>query len=77
MDAAFKYYEDTMAELESDYVYVSGETTKQGTCKDSMYDGKVSVTNYSMVGSESVSQLKAAINIGPVSVAIEADKSVF
>jgi len=60
--------------LESDYKY----TARDGSCRASSYSGKVG-----MVGSEnnvkagSSSSLMAAIAKGPVSVTVEADRSVF
>ena len=74
---AFDHYADHPADLESDYPYVSGQTTKAGTCKEDQYDGKVTVSDYDMVMPDSAKDLKAAIAVCPTSVSIEADKAVF
>jgi len=39
--------------------------------------GKVKVTSYSMVKSQSVPALKAALQAGPVALTIEADQGIF
>ena len=63
--------------LESDYPYTSGHG-QTGTCDSSKASGGVvKVTGYASVPSNSVSQLKAAIDQGVVTVTIEADQSVF
>jgi len=58
-------------ETESQYPY---KGTK-GSCKAS--GGSVSVSTYTNVASKSTSALQDAIQKGPVSVTIEADRSVF
>jgi len=68
-----KYLEGEPQELESDYGYKG----KDGSCAAKESDGKVLVTDIHYVTPNSVSQLKAAIAQAPVSVTIEADKSVF
>ena len=65
-----------MQELESDYAYTSG-TGQSGTCKFDASKGQVNVASYINVPAQSVEQLKAAIDKAPVSVTIEADKTVF
>jgi len=60
-------------ELEKDYAY----TARDGSCKYSASKGKVNVSNVAKVGARSVSQLKAAIAKGPVSVTVEADRAAF
>ena len=60
-------------ELESDYPY----TARQGTCKQASAKGRVDVSTYTNVQAKSIPQLKAAIAKQPVSVTIEADKTVF
>jgi C1A family cysteine protease len=70
---AFKYAEGHAQDLEKDYVY----TARTGTCQDSKFKGVVSVKSYATVPAGSVAQLKAAIAKQPVSVTVEADKSVF
>jgi len=44
---------------------------------DTYYQGYVGTTGYANVQPYSVPQLKAAINLGPVSVTVEADKSAW
>jgi KDEL-tailed cysteine endopeptidase len=70
---AFKYAEKQAEDLESDYVY----TARTQTCSASKYTGQVSVKTYATVPAKSVAQLKAAIAKQPVSVTVEADRSVF
>ena len=60
-----------MMETESQYGYKG----RDGTCKAS--GGSVDVTTYANVTKDSTSQLQAALGKGPVSVTIEADRSVF
>jgi len=63
--------------LEADYPYTSGHG-QTGTCnKDKESKGVVKVTGWSQVKKDSVSQLKAALDQGVVTVTIEADQSVF
>jgi len=76
MDLAFMYTERHPLETESDYPYVAGGGTATSCSYDSS-KGKVGATGYNDVSTNSVDQLKAAIAKGPVSVAIEADKSAF
>lgn len=78
MAVAFKYLETHDAILESDYPYTSGTTRKAGSCKySSKPHTSVEVSTYTSVQRDSSSQLKASIAVGPTSVAIEADKTVF
>jgi C1A family cysteine protease len=70
---AFTWLESHGAELETDYPY----TARDGTCKWSSSKAQFEVTGYKNVPSNSVSALKAAIAQQPVTVTIEADKSVF
>jgi len=75
MDNAFKWIETNGLPTEADYPYTSGNG-QTGTC----VKGKTSVvkvTGYTDVPKGSEDALKAAIAKGPVSVAIEADKSAF
>lgn len=71
---AFNYYETNDAVLEENYSY----TAMNGTC---MYDSdaktNVEVNSYKMVTANSSAQTKAAIIVQPISVSIEADKTVF
>lgn len=73
MDQAFVYAERTGLETENNYPYKGID----GTCKASTSKGQVKVESYRDVLPNSVEQLKAALDMGPVSVAIEADQSVF
>ena len=73
MELAFAYLESHYTERENDYPY----TARDGSCK---YNGSKGVTkdkNYQRVTVNSPSALVSALNDGPVSVAIEADTSVF
>lgn len=74
MDFGFKYIIDSNPlELEADYPY----TAKDGTCHFEKSKGTGSISSFADVSSGSVSQLKAALMKGPVSVAIEADAPAF
>merc|ERR1719223_960044 len=73
MDNAFKYIEKNPLELESDYAY----TAKQGKCQYDSSKGQGQVAAFTDVKTNSVDQLKAALNKQPVSIAIEADQSAF
>jgi C1A family cysteine protease len=73
MDNAFKWIEKNGICTETDYPYTSG-TGSSGTCKTTCQKA-ATLTGYKDVPGEAA--LKAAIAIGPVSVAIEADKSAF
>ena len=64
-------------ELENDYDYTSGTTQATGSCMFNKQEATTHITDYENVTPNSVSQLKAAINKGVVSVTIEADKMVF
>ena len=78
MALAFEYLEKNFSILESDYPYTSGWSRRIKACE---YDSKphtdVKVSTYENVPANNPAQLKAAIAKVPVSVAIEADKSVF
>ena len=73
MDNAFKYIETAPLELEADYAY----TARDGSCKYDSSKGVGKVSNYNDVTPNSPSQLKAALNKAPVSIAIEADQIAF
>ena len=73
MDNAFKYIETAPLELESDYPY----TARQGSCKYDSSKGVGQVKGFQDVQTMSSDQLKAALQLGPVSVAIEADRMAF
>jgi C1A family cysteine protease len=64
---------------EADYPYVSGTTQTAGTCNQSSCtpNSNVAPQSFTDVQTNSVSALKSALNLQPVSVAIEADQSAF
>ena len=62
---------------EAEYPYVSGGTKQKGHCKYEKSQGVGHIKGFKDVKHQSIDQMKAAIAQGPVSVAIEADKSVF
>jgi cathepsin L len=74
MDYAFQFAEGTAVATEDSYAY----TARDGTCKSSFTTAIPAggVTGYKDV-SNSASGLQSALNSGPVSVAIQADQSVF
>lgn len=78
MDVAFKYYENNYAILLSDYPYVSGNGSDSQSC---MYSSKphttAKCTGIKDVFPNLPNKLKASIDVGPTSVAIQADKRVF
>merc|ERR1712166_210405 len=75
MDLAFKYAESYPLETEAEYPYVA--STGIFACKYDKSKGKVEVKSYVDVTPKSSDAFKAALQHGPVSVAIEADQSVF
>ena len=77
MDKAFEYAESTAIATEADYPYTSGNG-RRGSCDSSKLEGaSLKVTTYTDVEANSPSQLKAALDKQPVSVAIQANKLVF
>merc|ERR1711937_391048 len=72
MDYAFAFYEKTSIASESSYPY----TARDGSCKSSYTTAipKGGVTGYKDVSNEN-DLLYAVSNVGPISVAIEADQS--
>jgi hypothetical protein len=77
MDKAFEYAESTAIATEADYAYTSGNGRK-GSCDESKLEGAtLKVSTYTDVEANSSSQLKAALDKQPVSVAIQANKLVF
>jgi len=77
MALAFFYTERHPLESEADYPYVSGDTSKAGTCNYDSSKGQVGASDYTMVTANSASALMSALDNGPVSVAIQADQPVF
>lgn len=73
MDDAFEHLKKNALETEADYPYVG----RDQTCKETAAKGKVKVTSYKDVPEGDQDQLVAALQKGPVSVAIEADKLAF
>jgi len=74
-DYAFEYVKDNGVCSEDDYSYTSSEGSV-ATCKTSC-DAKVTVTGYTDVTEGDEDALLAAVAQQPVSIAIEADQSVF
>ena len=74
---AFKYWKTHKAELESTYPYVSGTGQNPECAYDEGSATSVEVTSNGFVTQDSVSQMKAALAVQPLSVSIEADKRVF
>jgi C1A family cysteine protease len=75
MDNAFKWVEENGICTEEAYPYTSGTGTT-GTCKTTCTPA-VKITGFTDVPQKDETALKAAVAKQPVSVAIEADKSVF
>ena len=73
MDNAFKYIEKYGIEEEATYPY----TARDGSCKYDQSKASGTVKSYQDVAPGSPDQLKAALQKGPVSVAIEADQIAF
>jgi len=74
MDYAFKFYETAAVASEDSYPY----TARGGTCKTSFTTAipSGSVTGFKDISNEA-GLLDAVSNVGPISVAIEADQSSF
>jgi len=68
MDLAFQYLESNKIESEADYPY----TGKTGTCHYDATKGLFEVTGFTDVPQKDTQQLMAALQHGPVSVAIDA-----
>lgn len=80
MDNAFSWAQKNGGVCsEADYPYVSGTTQKAGTCTQSKCakDAKVAPTGFKDVTANSDTAMMSALNLGPVSVAIEADQTAF
>jgi C1A family cysteine protease len=76
MDLAFKYTESSPLETEANYPYTSG-AGKVAACSYVASKGVVGAKTYADVTIDNPTQLKAALAKNPVSVAIEADTTVF
>jgi len=77
MALAFFYTERHALETEADYPYVSGDTSSANSCSYDSSQGEVGASDYTNVDANSVSALKSALDVGPVSVAIQADQPAF
>lgn len=79
MDNAFTWAKKNKGVCyEADYPYVSGTTSKAGTCNPKCTaDSKVAPKSYTDVKTNSDSALMSAIAQQPVSIAIEADQKAF
>ena len=75
MDNAFKWIESNGLCTEDDYPYTSGSGIT-GTCKTTCKPA-VTITGFTDVPQQDETALQSAVATGPVSVAIEADKSAF
>ena len=77
MDNAFEWIEKNGIAAEADYPYTSGQGVT-GTC-DTTKSAKpvVTITGFTDVPKGDEDALKSAVAQGPVSIAIEADKSAF
>lgn len=73
MDYGFAYAEENPLMLEAAYPY----TAKQATCKYDASKGYGRVQDYHDVTPNDADQLRAALNKGPVSIAVEADEFSF
>jgi len=73
MDYGFEYVIKNGLTTEEAYPY----TAKDGTCQSSGKTSAVSLSSYSDVTRNNEAALMTAVNLGPVSVAIEADRSAF
>jgi len=75
-DRAFSYTESHPLELEAAYPYIAKSHGLFGCAYDKT-KGTVKATTYKDVKHGDADQLKASLNYGPTSVAIEADKATF
>lgn len=76
MGYAFNYISKKGQNYEQNYPYTSGYG-QTGYCQSWLETGDVRVTNYRYISRNNARQLKAALNTGAVSVAIQADQPVF
>jgi C1A family cysteine protease len=76
MDGGFQYAEQNGMCTEDSYAYVGkGGSCKASTCTVGIPKG--TVTGFKDVSTDSKQDLMSAVTLGPVSIAIEADKPVF
>ena len=72
MDRAFSYSKSHPLETEADYPYIAKSHGLFG-CAAKKAKGVVSAQSHTDVKHKNADQLRAALNKGPVSIAIEAD----
>jgi len=77
MDLAFKYAEKNPVMRDADWPYEPYAEPLSCYTKYRANKGVVTVKSYKDVASGSVVQMKGFLALGPVSVAIEADKPAF
>jgi len=78
IDWAFEWIENQGGlTSEANYPYVSGDGNVPACDTSKEADVVASITSYKDVTSQSVSAMETALNVGPVSIAIEADQSAF
>jgi len=73
---AWKWLENNMTMAEEDYPYTSGDDGRETRCAYDESKGVTYVSSYKQVSKDTES-IKAAIEIGPVSVAVAAGNDVF
>merc|ERR1712166_1157303 len=73
MDSAFSYVKTAPLETTADYPYKAAK----GSCLYSSSQGTGSISGYTNVVHGSVSAMKAALNEGPVSIAVDASQTAF
>jgi len=76
MDYAFDYIKTAPLMTEAEYPY-SGHHSWMSHCKYDFSKGVGKVASFTDVRVNSQSQMRAALALGPVSVAIEADQIAF
>jgi len=77
MDYAFEYINGAGGITdEADYPYTSGSGVR-GRCPNSIPQFVATVSSYKDVSPDNALQLQAALALGPVSIAVEADKSAW
>ena len=78
MDNAFKYVFDNGLCTEEAYPYTSGsDPNVKNTCNSATCHSSVSAVGCSDVEKNNQQALKAAVALGPVSIAVEADTKIF
>ena len=78
MDNAFKYVFDNGLCTEEAYPYTSGSYPNvKNTCNSAICNSSISLVGCSDVEKNNQLDLKAAVALGPVSIAVEADTKIF